>query len=305
MLELFYNKNKEYKKEELPVRLILTILPHDKDKIILTSIDEIGYYMTGRFLDSQDDKRLIVMIKEGIQFLIDSGEIICIEKNKNNYILDGDSCKVDIKKFNFTIIELWELQKIMSLGINGLGVLQFFLNLIGTINYTQNGNKSFNLSQENMCDYWGTNYMTINKYNTILEELELIYIHKPNLRKKDGTFHKVNNCYGRYRDIKQIIIDSQEYTRKIESYYINLHINRTSIKLQYNAFCKGAKKYKNDNKLILSLYNECEKYNKSLISQKNDNLNPLDLSVFDKYLYEIALNKTDDDIWGEEDKIIA
>ena len=74
------------------------------------------------------------------------------------------------------------------------------------------------------------------------------------------------------------------------------------LKLRYNAFCNGAKKYKNNPDLVESLIKECIEYNKSLefkpIEGGYDGEfkqgEPLDMSVFPN----ISVKETDD-IWGE------
>ena len=70
-------------------------------------------------------------------------------------------------------------------------------------------------------------------------------------------------------------------------------LDRRSIKMRYNSFRKGGKKYENNLPLIIELYSDCVLYNKSL--EKNpidvkggEHLEPrqeLDLSVFNKYLH--------------------
>ncbi len=50
----------------------------------------------------------------------------------------------------------------------------------------------------------------------------------------------------------------------VESEDIYEKLDRRAIKLRYNAFCDGAKKYKDNPTGVYDLYNECLKYNKSL-----------------------------------------
>ena len=80
-------------------------------------------------------------------------------------------------------------------------------------------------------------------------------------------------------------------------------LDRRSIKMRYNAFCKGGKKYENNISLITVLYSDCVLYNKSL--EKNpidvkggEHLEPrqeLDLSVFNKYLH-VEANSTNGNV---------
>ena len=89
-----------------------------------------------------------------------------------------------------------------------------------------------------------------------------------------------------------------------EEFYEN--IDRRSIKLRYNAFCAGSKKYE-DMEEVKKLYADCLKYNKSV------KLNPvsgtyegeykeggeLDLSVFPKLEIDCEFKG----VWGEPDPL--
>ncbi|SET54430.1 hypothetical protein SAMN05443270_0433 [Lacrimispora sphenoides] len=94
--------------------------------------------------------------------------------------------------------------------------------------------------------------------------MQLIYVYRHRKRRADGTYHKINNSYGRYVDRDYIIAEAQGYANSVESEDICEKLDRRSIKLRYNAFCTGAKKYKDNLVGVYDLYNECLKYNKSL-----------------------------------------
>ncbi|KXL53395.1 hypothetical protein CLNEO_13660 [Anaerotignum neopropionicum] len=305
MLKLFITKEFIFEPEEVAVYLILNGLQNNKNDILFTSIDEIGYYLTGRFLDSQKDRRIINGIKKGLSTLIKDENIKFIEQDKNNYIFDGTTCRLN-DKANFTIIELWEIQKIFALGAIGFKLLKYYMNIVGTIN---GKTKSWHMSQEDMCEAWEINYVTLNEYNKKLEELELLFIYRGNARKKDGTFHKINNVYGRYRDKDEIMSEARIYLSSTEfEYYMEKNKldgdTRTSIKMRYNGFVAGAKKYKNNQGEILKLYDDCVRYNKTL-DERYTELTPLDLSVFDSVTnlvnqkQNIESNDLDSDSWGD------
>lgn len=57
----------QYTGEEIAVFLILNYLQENKHDELFVSIDNIGYYLTGRFIDSQTDKNLIRSIKKGFE----------------------------------------------------------------------------------------------------------------------------------------------------------------------------------------------------------------------------------------------
>ncbi|MDD3569794.1 MAG: hypothetical protein PHY44_01675 [Lachnospiraceae bacterium] len=288
MLKLFITKEFIFEPEEIAIILILNGLQNNKQDVLFTSIDEIGYYLTGRFLDAHKDRRIITGIKKGLSSLVENDVIKLIAQDKNNYVFDSVTCKFDGKD-NFTIIELWEVQKIFALGAIGFNLLKYYVNIIGTIN---GKTKSWHMSQESMVELWDMNYVTIDDYNHKLQGLELLYIHRNKARKKDGTYHKVNNVYGRYRDKADIISDSGIYLETVEfEYYKEKNKldgdTRTSIKMRYNGFIKGAKKYINNEKEISRLYDDCIRYNESL-DERFEEISPLDLSVFNSSSKKIS-----------------
>ena len=296
----------QYTGEEIAVFLILNYLQENKHDELFVSIDNVGYCLTGKFIDSQIDKNLIKGIKKGFEGLKKEEDIIILEQNKNNYIIDGKSCYIDTKKFHFIIIQLWEIQKIFSsLGAYGFNVLRFFVNIIGTIN---GNSKSWHMTQDDMVLSWGFSKNTVNEYLCKLEELKLLYTFRSKARKADETFHRVGNVYGRYNDKDLVKQEGIQYLSTVPNHPIQKHFYpRTSTKLKYNNFLKGSKKY-DDRKEVEDLFIACVGYNDSFKDFPNDNIDYLDLSVFKKYGFDIPiyenkkLNKnkiTSHDDWGE------
>ena len=296
----------QYTGEEIAVFLILNYLQENKHDELFVSIDNVGYCLTGKFIDSQIDKNLIKGIKKGFEGLKKEEDIIILDQNKNNYIIDGKSCYMDTKKFHFIIIQLWEIQKIFSsLGAYGFNVLRFFVNIIGTIN---GNSKSWHMTQDDMVLSWGFSKNTVNEYLCKLEELKLLYTFRSKARKADETFHRVGNVYGRYNDKDLVKQEGIQYLSTVPNHPIQKHFYpRTSTKLKYNNFLKGSKKY-DDRKEVEDLFIACVGYNDSFKDFPNDNIDYLDLSVFKKYGFDIPiyenkkLNKnkiTSHDDWGE------
>ena len=191
------------------------------------------------------------------------------------------------------------MQKIFSESNKPFNVFIFFVNLIGTIN---NKTKEWHMSQDEMASLWGASKRTVNDYLEQLQNMQLIYVHRHKKRRSNGTYHKLNNSYGRYCDKDAVITDAQRYADTVECEDFCEKTDRRAIKLRYNAYCNGAKKYKDNINAIISLYRECVAYNKSLKLKpvegcyegeyKHGEL--LDLSVFpDEVRYEA------DDNWGE------
>ncbi len=147
------NLQPQYTSEEIAVFLILNYLQNDKTDNLFISVDAIGYFLTGKFIDSQIDKNLIKGIKKGFEGLKKEEDIHILEQNRNNYIIDSKSCRVDTQNYRFIIVHLWEIQKIFSsLGAYGFNVLRFFVNIIGTIN---GNSKSWHMTQDDMVLSWG------------------------------------------------------------------------------------------------------------------------------------------------------
>lgn len=272
----------EYSGEEMAVLLVLNYLQNSKHNKLLVSTDIIGYYLTGRFINSQDDKNLVKGIKNGLASLIEEEDITVYEQNHNYYLVDSQSCYVDVKEHKFVIVELWEIQKIFSLlGAYGFNVLRFFVNVVGTIN---GNSKSWYMTQDDMANNWNMSKNTVNEYLHKLEELKLLYVFRSKARKTDETFHRVGNVYGRYADRELVIQEGMNYLQEVPNRPIqDYFVDRTSIKLRYNYFCKGSKKYKNNSDLVVELYKDCIKYNESLKKFPNRDIDFLDLSVFKDY----------------------
>lgn len=164
------------------------------------------------------------------------------------------------------------------------------------------------MTQDDMALKWGFSKSTINEYLYKLEEMKLLYTFRSNARRTDEPYHRVGNVYGRYKDKHLIIQEGKEYLSTIPYYRTkNYSIDRTSIKLRYNHFVNGSPKY-DDIKEVKKLYKDCIKYNDSFKNCPNDDIDYLDLSVFEKYGFDIPVYKSKksnrkkfdtDDNWGE------
>lgn len=304
----------QYTGKEMAVFLILNYLQSDKNDELFVSVDSIGYFLTGRFINSQTDKNLVKNIKEGFEGLVREKDINLLTQNRNNYIIESKSCRIDTKEHKFVLIKLWEIQKIFSsLGAYGFDLLRFFVNIVGTIN---GNSKSWHMTQDDMANNWNMSKNTVNEYLCKLEELKLLYIFRSKARKTDETFHRIGNVYGRYCDKDLIIEEGKKYLKEVPHRPIqDYFIDRTAIKLRYNYFCKGSKKYRDNPKLVRELYKDCIKYNESLKKFPNKDIDFLDLSVFRDYGFEnipVYENKNtekiknfgDVDNWGEADSIM-
>lgn len=311
MLKIFISKSIELDVREMAVLAALNGLYSNKQECLITSVYTIGYFLSGKFLDKsvKKDRSIAENIKNGIQSLAEKEIISIIEQSGDNYVFAKDGLEVDVENTTFVIVELWEIQRIFSTAKMPFNVFTFFVNLIGTINNTT---KEWHMSQEEMTLQWGCSKRTVNDYLEQLSDMKLIYVHKPKKRRTDGTFHKINNSYGRYADASMVIQSAEKYIETVECEDICEKVDRRAIKLRYNAFCNGAKKYQNNTAAVQSLIKECRLYNKSLDYKPIETYdsegdikqgNKLDLSVFGDYLVGFQDDNTDDE-WGESDPMI-
>ena len=300
MLKLFIGKSKDLDEKEIVVLAALNGMYSVRWEQMVTSIDCIGYFITGRFLKTaiKRDRTMIENIRAGIQSLAKRKIITIIDQSGDNCVISNEGLKVDSNKEKFTIVELWEMQKIFLESNKPFNLFVFFVNLIGTIN---NRTKEWHMSQDDMVALWGASKRTVNDYLEQLENMKLIYVYRHRKRRANGTYQKLNNSYGRYCDKDAVIAEAQKYADTMECEDFVEKLDRRAIKLRYNAYCEGAKKY-NDPAAVIKLYRECVAYNKSLKYKPVEGVYDgeykqgelLDLSVFP----EEVRNETDDN-WGE------
>ena len=286
-MNLFLSKNIELDDKETVVMAILNGLYSNKNENLYISTSLLGYAITGRFLNVKNnkDRTIISGIKDGFDSLIKKEIIEVIDCDKDNYILSSKGLTVDTEKENFVVIEQWEMQRIFENGNKPFCIFNFFATIVGTIN---NITKEWHMSQDGMVEIFGGSKRTINDYLQQLEEMQLLYVFRPKKRRTDGTFQNINNSYGRYTDKEKVMISAMAYVETIECEDTYSEIDRRAIKLRYNAYCNGAKKYKNNPKLVESLMQECIEYNKSLEFKPVEGGydgefkqgTPLDMSVF-------------------------
>jgi len=304
MLKLFISKAIKLDEKEMVVLAALNGLYSIRQENLLTSVDILGCFISGRFLKttSQRDRTILQNIRLGIQSLADRKLIEIVDQNNDNYIISNKGLEVDTEKEHFVIVESWEMQNIFTESNKPFNVFMFFVYLMGTIN---SQTKEWHMSQDDMAVSWGASKRTINDYLGQLENMQLIYVYRHRKRRADGTYHKINNSYGRYADRDYIIAEAQGYASTVESEDTYEKLDRRAIKLRYNAFCNGTRKYKDNPAMVNDLYNECLKYNKSLefkpISGTYESewkqVELLDLSLFPGEVKDINSQ------WGDADPL--
>lgn len=291
MFKIFITKKYTFSEKEMAVIAVLNYLQCSKHQYVSTSIIEIGFHLTGRWLDIRGkDRRLYEGIRECLQLLIKNNIVKIFSQNGDYYVLYDENLSVDPVNEKFVVIYSNEMQKIFQESNKPFAVFRFFVLLMGTLNVKT---KEWHMSQDGMAVNWEYSKSTVNGYFTQLEDMKLVYVYRHNKRRTDGTYRKINNSYGRYEDKEKIISEAESYAELIATEEDFKELDRRSIKMRYNSFRKGGKKYENNLPLIIELYSDCVLYNKSL--EKNpidvkggEHLEPrqeLDLSVFNKYLH--------------------
>lgn len=299
-MKLFLDKQLNTDDKETSIIAILNGMYCKKYGHLSTSVSLIGYEMTGKFLKTSNkrERTIIEGIRSAIQSLMKKGIIEIINQDNDNYIFSGRGLEVNSDKKKFVVLEQWEMQKIFETANKPFNVFSFYCSLIGTIN---NQTKEWHMSQDEMVSLWGYGKETVNDYLEQLEKMQLIYVYRHKKRRANGTYQKLNNSYGRFCDKDAVIAKALKYSDTVECEDFVEKLDRRAIKLRYNAYCEGAKKY-NDPAAVIALYKECLAYNKSLKYKpvegyydgeyKQGEL--LDLSVFP----DNVRNEVDDN-WGE------
>lgn len=306
-MKLFLSKDIKTDDKETVLLATLNGMYSTKQEYLITSIGLIGHEMTGRFLKTSIKRERVMIngIKEAMKSLMDKGIIEVIDQNNDDYVLSPKGLEVNTEKEHFVVVEQWEMQRIFESANKPFNVFSFFCCLLGTIN---SKTKEWHMPQDEMATVWRYGKETINSYLEQLEKMELIYVYRHKKRRADGTYQKLNNSYGRYADKESIIKAAQEYAGSVECTDFIEHIDRRAIKLRYNAFCNGAKKYKDNPDAVVALYKECELYNKSLKRNPVEGVYDgewkqgelLDLSVFPDYVVNGEPKVLyDPDQWGE------
>jgi len=158
--------------QELAISLILNYLRDERSDKMLVSIGMVGYYLTGRFVKSKTDRHLIKNIRNGIEQLKNSGDIIIVDQKRDNYVINCNSRCFEMKDEPISV-KLHEIQKIFScFGTYGFNILCFFVNIVCSIP----DGKVLKMSQDDMVNKWHMSKTTVNNYIHKLVEIGLLCI---------------------------------------------------------------------------------------------------------------------------------
>lgn len=266
-----------------------------------------------------------------------------LDKNNSEFIIDASNLWLNPneKGVFFTIIDANEVTKIVNTVTRNdsmLQVLRYFITMVGTFNHSNDmgeyKGKVGGMTIDILADDADISTRSAKRYNDMLVEMKLIYIHKADDYIREGDeIKRINNTYSRYSDKDLCVtygtnkVEMFGYEHKIIHAKKNVEKANTNRKLaqQYNALCNGTGDYSQEE--IIEIYNYCDNMNKSLqkdIDEKEmsphrlsmseqDYLERLknkvrDMSIFDQFtfLHEKPDNTPtfgNDDIWGEVDNI--
>ena len=192
---------------------------NNRNDILLTA-EYISYLVFGR----DATRKELYIIKAGLEELIES-EIIKVNKkiNKSQYVCDINNLYFSQGTEFFVTIEYEELHKLMNIETKSdkFKLFRYFCSIVGHFNFSDSIDKKY---KGKVCGYALDVFnelipkRTAIRYNEILEENKLIYIHRSDdiLYHTDvNEFKRIINTYGRYED-KELV---EEFAAIYENSY--------------------------------------------------------------------------------------
>ena len=219
---------------------------------------QIAYLLTGNEFQS---KHTLNYIKCGLDELIKENVILKTNEIQKHYLLDCSNLWIDTERDKFTIITFQEVEEIFKVeNTNNFLLLKYFVFLIGTINskidiwidaYQHKNRVVGTLTIDKISELSGISVRSIIEYNKILEQRELIYIHRQNdfIIDSKNNVKQLPNVYGRPCD--KLYIDSfaenqkkyHDSYRYVEKTMVSVNNNRRLAQM-YQQLIKGNdKKY--------------------------------------------------------------
>ena len=258
------------------------------EAIVCFTLPQIEYTLTGTYKMTQKRKKVI---KDAVDYLIDNDIIEVLDNYNDHYTVANNFRVNDGTNEPFVIISYDELKAVYALTSGRTSkIINYFVKLIQTIN---SHSKVGWTAIETLADTLEVSTKTICQWNTILEQHDLIYIHRYDVCKVVGNHSQnLSNIYGRPCD--KAVIDAYAQSKLAELDRVNLSKKlsadaRRKISKQYNDFIKGC--YKGN---VQELYDSCVTYNNAL---KADDTKRKDLSVFDGLVSNdtaVSANEADD-----------
>lgn len=293
------------------------------------SVNRLAYALVG---DMDYEKVLIDSLVRGIVEL-SCGEWISIRKDLSTkasyeYVLDLSAIWLDTDKDKFIIVSPNEVYKIMTCNEvmkKKISMLKYFMALISTFDWSLDS-KIGHMSQQFIADQADNSVRTCQRYNDILEEMEMIFVYKSNDKVRiNDKLKQIKNCYSRFADksiceqyasnyenmygVEHKIVQSKknksqaDHNRRLGAIYNQICFNNTdydeeTIKEVYKYITNKNKALQDeiDAKYAQTYLTDSDKaYVKGLEAQKRD------VSVFEQFNF-LNVNTQDGstDDWGEQ-----
>ena len=293
------------------------------------SVNRLAYALVG---DMDYEKVLIDSLVRGIAEL-SGGKWISIRKDLSTkasyeYVLDLSAMWLDTDKDKFIIVSPNEVYKIMTCNEvmkKKISMLKYFMALISTFDWALDS-KIGHMSQQFIADQADNSVRTCQRYNDILEEMEMIFVYKSNDKVRiNDKLKQIKNCYSRFADkyaceqyasnyenmygVEHKIVQSKknksqaDHNRRLGAIYNQICFNNTdydkeTIKEVYKYITNKNKALQDeiDAKYAQTYLTDSDKaYIEGLEAQKRD------VSVFEQFdfLNDVSQNGNADD-WGEQ-----
>lgn len=235
---------------------------------------QLSYLLNNKF---KQPRRMTDFIEKGICELVDKKIVNIIESEKKCYVLNCENLWLKTNTDRFTIIYFDEIQKIFEINdVNNFKLFQYFIYLMYSISssitvFINGDSKSHVIGTytiENLSNMSGISFRSVVDYNKILEENNLVYIHRQNdfVIDDNGNIKTLGNIYGRFLDKEWI----DEFAN-----------NQAKYQKSYQYQKKSVEKV-NDNRRLAQMYQQLLKGNGESYSESQ---------IKDIYNYVLSENK--------------
>lgn len=266
-------------------------------KLIMGTNDKTIYYVSLNqivvelFGSLSISRRLRVGIKNSLMNLIgyDDNSLVKItgklDDINNEFILDLSKLYVDTKKTTFITISDEDIRKVLKINFNGFKetVFRYYCVILSTINNTDNicvGNMTLKYIRD-LIDNVSTEATQL-KYNKLLEDAKVLYIHHNEYLVHDGNGVKaLPNFYGKYEDKDKVDEIARKKLNSIKNpiEFSPLGSNEIrSLKQKINALGKGTKYSDQEIRAMKSLAEQENKRLLDMMTSTDDDMLKFNLS---------------------------
>lgn len=279
--------------DELCVYLAMKHIAKQEKECFIT-YGHIDYILFGR----EGTKAEKEIVSSGLKKIIERKYIKIIDTIRGyGYVCDTSSLNVYNKIYHYTSITDSELRKIMLIdGCNRYNLLRYFIIIVGSFMADKKCESKYRfkigcMPRSYISIIADIDIVTVNKYNKILEDNNILYISRRKYYdKQDHGVKWQTNVYSRYED-KELC---EEYARSTttlvdaETHKKQTNESRKYVQM-YNAMLKG-KEYDKDT--VMAIYKGIKTWNEDKKKKYEEQIKQgyvpaepkyKDLSVFKKY----------------------